>query len=308
MTENYIIYSSDKISARSQIFKLAQEKNTTINRTKPLIEHRNINHAIAEVRPNIPKICVEPICIDGINCEWVKKEDNINANKIILYIHGGSWCFGDLTISRHLAMFLAEMSEYKILVVDYSLAPENPYPKGLGDCEKIYNYLINTNNPENIVLLGDSAGGNLSLCLLAKIKDNNLPMPACVALASPVTDLTQNSELVRQMPDLCYTVYKEKEQTIFDLYLNGASPHSPFVSPIKADMRTYPPILIHVGEDEALCTDNINFVKEANKQGVNAVCKVWLEMFHDFTTVGNTLPESKNSLREIIEFFDKYSN
>jgi len=302
----HILYSTEKVSAKSRLFKLAQLKNAELMRGKTVEEHRVFQQRLAEIRPIPPNISVAEDVVANVHCEWVTREES-RTDKVILYIHGGSWAFGDLQTARPVGVLLAEATNSSVLVVDYRLSPEHPYPAGLDDCADVYRQLLrNGISPERLAVFGDSAGGNLALCLLHQLREEDTSLPSAVACASPVTDLSTDSALFRQQPDLIFTQHNGEERDIFSLYLDGQSPGDPAVSPILADTAGFPPILIHVGGDEALRDDNVAYANYAVAQGAPVVCKVWSEMFHDFTIAGAALRESSRSVAEIGHFFMKH--
>ena len=245
----------------------------------------------------------------GVPCERIIPGNSAFDNKLILYFHGGSWIFGGLDTSRSFAVYMAELTKCPLLSVDYRLAPEHPYPAGLEDCFAVYSSLLNSGySPKDIALLGDSAGGNLALCLLNKLKFLGLEQPACLCAASPVTDLTEESNIAKSKPDLIYTIYKGIERDIFSLYTNGADRSDPFVSPVQANLSGLAPILIHAGGDEALAEDNISFAQKAKETNADVQVKIFNDMFHDFTVIGRSLKESRQSSSEFAKFFVRYLN
>jgi len=302
----YVLYTTEAPGPKSLLFKLAALKNNETMRTKTVEEHRVILRRFSDIRPIPPACKTEPALIEGVPCEWITTPES-RPDKVVVYLHGGSWIFGDLSSARPVGVLLAEMGDFTVLAVDYRLAPEHPFPAGLDDCEAVYRHLLEKGfPPDKIGLFGDSAGGNLSLCLLHRLREEGVPFPAAVACASPVTDLQPGSSMRQLESDLNYTRYKGEEWDIFSLYLAGVDPRDPSISPILGDMTGFPPILLHVGADEALCEDNVAFAEQACAQGVKVICKVWNGMYHDFAIVGVTLKESKESMLEVSAFFRKY--
>jgi len=268
----YVTYAQEKPGPKSLFLKTAHQKSHALIRGRTLQENREVRKKMADLFRVPSGVSVRPGEVGGVPCEWISKKES-NPNKVILHLHGGGWIFGGEGSNRPAGVFLAEQSRYTVLMADYRLAPEHPYPAGLEDCLRVYQALLLSGfAPGAIGIFGDSAGGNLSLCLQHKLKELNLPHPAAIALASPVTDLRATSEIRIQKPDLVYVQEQGEEEDIFSLYLQGQDASDPLISPVLGDMSGFPPTLIHVGGDEALCEDNIAFAREAHSQGVEVLC------------------------------------
>lgn len=300
--------SAGKVGAKSLLIRRAAEKNSESMRGKTVEEHRRILQKLADIRPVPPGVRIKPVNLGGVPCEWITRKDS-RPDSVIVYFHGGSWAFGNLHTARPVGVLLAELADYSVLVADYRLSPEHPYPAALEDCHNVYHHLLGAGyDPRRVVLFGDSAGGNLCLALLHLLGAQTAPYPAAVACASAVTDLRDDGPLSRAKPDLLYTIHENREQSIISLYLQGEDPGLPTISPVLGDMTGFPPLLLHVGEAESLRADNIAFAHAAARCRVRVCCKVWKEMFHDFTTVGVSLKESMLSLREIGAFFQAHTH
>lgn len=314
MSKPYIRYTQREPSASGLLFSRIAQLNGQVMRSRTVEERRRVQLVVAEVRIIPPTIICEEITCDDVPCEWVypRRRQGLSAleERVIIYLHGGSWAFGSLESARPVSVLLAERTGYGVLMASYRLSPENPYPAGLEDCYKVYKWLLRQGyRPEQIGLMGDSAGGNLALCLMNRLKAEGETLPACMAGASPVTDMRESSAIISSGDDLIYTTYEGEQKDIFSLYLAeewGDKRDDPLISPIMGDLKGFPPILIHAGGDEPIAEDNIAFVEEAVSQGVDARIKIWKGMFHDFSIVGNTLRESRESMREIAVFFQKH--
>ncbi|MDL2234333.1 alpha/beta hydrolase [Ruminococcaceae bacterium OttesenSCG-928-L11] len=302
-------YVENPLRPTSFLMKRVAEKNATLMRGLPIAEQREAKSALADIRMIMPWTDAVEVECSGVPCLWVYRRDACPADRVILYLHGGSWIFGDRKTAKAFGVMLAEMTGYRVLVAEYRLAPEHPYPAGLDDSFAVYNWLLDSGfSPDTIALFGDSAGGNLCLCLTNRLRRLGMPTPACIGLASPVTDARKSAAIVSSGIDLIHTVHNGKEWDIFSLYLHREGQEEPDrshpeISPIVANLAGFPPILVHSGEDEAITADNIAFVEKAYAQGVNAHIKIYGGMFHDFTIVGRTLAESRWSVREMASFF-----
>ena len=305
MQRPYLAFADNKPRASSLLFKMAAEKNAQVMREKTPDERREMQYKLAERRPSPPDVAVTEELCAGVPCEWIEPAC-ARHNKVILYIHGGSWMMGNLKSARPVGAYLAEISSYKVLVAEYRLTPEYPYPAGLEDCFAVYVHLLEQGYPpENIALFGDSAGGNLALALAHKLREAGLGLPCALGLASPVVDF-EGSAMWLQKPDLLFVAMPEGELDIFTTYAPPEKWEEPLISPVMGDLSGFPPILIHVGGDEALAVDCAAFAEKAHKQGVQVLTKIWREMFHNFSVVSATLRESRQSMTEMAEFFVKY--
>ena len=148
------------------------------------------------------RVKVKPITIDGIKGEWLSPRKSLR-NKAILYLHGGSFIAGSLKSHRSLAAHICKVSETPVLLIDYRLAPENPFPAALEDAILAYKWLINKKqiNPDKVIIAGDSAGGTLTLSTLIKLRDEGLPLPAAGICLSPCTDLAITGESIKTKVD-----------------------------------------------------------------------------------------------------------
>lgn len=302
----YLTFSHPTPGPASFLMKKAAEKNADLMRSLTVTEHREAIELLAGARLIAPGGRYATAEEFVVPCEWVFGAES-PADKVILYLHGGSWAWGSLRTARPVGAMLSAVSGYRVLVAEYRLAPENPFPAGADDCAGIYRRLLELGYPpQGIALFGDSAGGNLSLSLLHRLGALGLPLPAAVGLASPATDMSESSELFRRMPDLLYTHWQGVEQDAFSLYCGDNDRRNPLISPCYGDLTGLPPMLIHVGQDEELCIDCDLFAAKAHQAGVDVALKIWRGMYHDFTIVGVTLKESRRSLKEFGAFFKQH--
>ena len=252
----------------------------------------------------IPKeIEIKSIMLDKIPADWVIPSDPIK-DRVILYLHGGGWILGSPLSHRGLNSTIAKATGIKILSIDYRLAPEHPFPTPLEDCVNAYKWLLaNGFKNDHIIIAGDSAGGNLTLTTLIKLRDQGIDLPAGAICLSPATDLT--------LGDDSYFKNGETDPILADIgifwwmvvYFAGEDPHNPYISPLFADLKGIPPILIQVSSCEMLYSDATRFVDKAKKAGVNAILQSWDDMIHVFQgTRYELLPEAKDAISKIADF------
>jgi monoterpene epsilon-lactone hydrolase len=243
-----------------------------------------------------------PVNTNGVPAEWLIP-DGAMKDCALLYIHGGAWFMGSANTHRALASRIAYASGVQALVINYRLAPENPYPAGLDDCVTAYDWLIQNEMPaRHIIVAGDSAGGNLTLALLVALRDQGKPLPAGAIALSPVTDLAFTGESMQTRLHLDPLFFRGGPASMIQGYINQHDPHDPLISPLYADLHGLPPLLIHVGDHEVLLDDARRFSEKATAAGVEVTTVVWPQMFHVFQIFAPILPEANHAIAQLAEF------
>jgi len=194
-----------------------------------------------------------------------------------------------------------------VLNVDYRLAPEHPFPAAVDDAVTSYHWLLeNKINPEKIIVGGDSAGGGLAIALPLKLRAISVPLPAGIICLSPWTDLTCSgvSWIENQKIDFMLDLKKIRESA--KVYLNDADPNTPLASPLCADLKGLPPILLQVGTEELILSDSTSFAEAARKAGVDVTLEIWDGMQHEWHFAAKYLPESRDALEQIGKFVETH--
>ena len=250
---------------------------------------------------------IDAVDAGGVPGEWVRSSGS-NPDHRMLYVHGGSWVSGEAAMYRPMLSKLSELTGLSILAIDYKLAPENPFPAGLND---VYNaYLWMTSNGPNgasaatkTFINGDSAGGNLTLACLHKLKDEGESLPTAAIALSPATDFTGGSpSLVSRLAR--DPIINPVALTVLDpVYVRGAVPlDHPYVSPLFGDFRELPPILLQVGDAEVLLDDSVRLAERAKQQGCDVTLQVWDDMPHVFHGYTPFLPEAVEAIEKMAAF------
>ena len=248
------------------------------------------------------KVQVGPVEADSVPSEWLIPQ-GAPEDRALLYIHGGAWYMGSTRTHRGLVSYLAYESGVRALSINYSLAPENPFPAGLDDCITAYEWLLQDGiSPDKIVVAGDSAGGNLTLALLIALREAGKPLPAGAVALSPATDLAYTGESMQTRAHLDPILPHLGPSSIIKDYITNHDPCDPLISPLYADLHGLPPILIHVGDHETLLDDAVRFGERACAAGVEAKTVVWPEMFHVFQIFTPLLPEARRAIDQIAIF------
>jgi epsilon-lactone hydrolase len=248
---------------------------------------------------------VVPARVGGVAAEWLLPAGA--GGTVIYYLHGGGFVLGDPALYRRMVGWLAQKAGARALVPDYRLAPEHHFPAALDDCVAGYRGLLARGvSAADIVLAGDSAGGALALATLLVLRDAGDALPAAAALMSPVTDLTVSGDSMRTRAADEVLLAPEFCRAVARLYLGDADPRAPLASPLFADLRGLPPLLVHVGTHELLFDDARRFVGAARAAGVDVTFAVWEELWHDFQMFVS-MPEARRALAEIAAFVQTHA-
>jgi acetyl esterase/lipase len=250
---------------------------------------------------------VKPVRAGDVPAEWLLSPGG-DPDHRLMYVHGGSWLSGTLSGYRAHAGRLAEATASSVLNIGYRLAPENPFPAGLTDCDQALDWLME-HGPEgrarcrSLCVAGDSAGGNLVLALLIKRRDLGKPLPDAAVVISPATDLSWSGESIRSRADLDPVLRPERLDLVVQVYLQGqAAVSDAYVSPLCGDLGGLSPLLVQVGENEILLDDAVRFAAKAASAGVAVELDRWPGMPHVFQMFAPYLPEAGQALEGIGEF------
>ena len=206
-----------------------------------------------------------------------------------------------------LAARLSEAAGCAVLLPDYRLAPESPFPCGLEDCLRAYQWMIRTGpdgpSPARTVFIGgDSAGGGLTLAMLLSLRDRREALPAAAVPLSPFADMTLAGESLRSQAQLDPIMSALCLPDFVQLYLAGADARDPLASPVFGDFSGTPPLLIQVGEHEIIRDDSVRVAAKARADGVDVTLEVWEGMFHVFQSHEPLLPEAREAFAHIAAF------
>ena len=265
-----------------------------------IAERRKVTESVASVPP--AGTVVEPVEANGVPAEWVTAA-GAGGDRVLLYLHGGGYQIGSPGTLRHMVARLSAVARARALSVDYRLAPEYPFPAAVDDAIAAYRWLLAEGaGPATIAVAGDSAGGGLALGTLVALRDAGEPMPAAAVLLSPWTDLALTGESLRTRAAVEVMLKPGGMHQTAALYLAGEDPRHPYASPLYADLRGLPPLLIHVGDAEIVLDDSTRVATRAREAGVEVTLEVWDEMPHVFHAFAGLLPESDQAIERIGEW------
>lgn len=236
--------------------------------------------------------------------EFFKREDSESQN-VILQLHGGGYIGQLRNCHRNMAKLYCDYGEgTSVLMVDYRVAPENPYPAALEDALSAYDWLLEQGYSEDqIIIAGDSAGGGLALALCLYLKDHHRVLPQGIIAMSPWTDMTASGGSYTFNYERDPLFGNTRESALYKRdYVGEADMKHPYISPVFGDYKGFPPLLIQVGSYEMLLSDSLLVAKKARESGVNVTFQVYKGMFHDFQMAGELIPESKNAWQAVGQF------
>jgi len=262
---------------------------------------RNMEEAAALVTVP-PDVRVEQVNAGGVPAEWISVGDSEPLGTI-LYLHGGGYCICSANTHRDLVARLARATGARALLIEYRLAPENPFPAGLDDAVAAYRWLTAQGvSPSDIVIGGDSAGGGLTAATLLALRDAGDPLPVGAFCISPWLDLAGEGESMKSKADEDPMVTGVMLRLMADAYAASNNLRDPLVSPVFADVAGLPPMLVQVGSAEVLLDDSTRFAPRAKAAGVEVTLEVWDEMIHVWHFFAETLPEGQQAIDRIGEW------
>lgn len=244
----------------------------------------------------------ENIEAEGIAITRVCHSDNPDG--VVLYFHGGGYIIGSPRTHRGITGHLARSSGTMVIVPDYRLAPENPYPAALDDAEAVYLALLDEGHPPaSLSLAGDSAGGGLAIALAMRLRDKGLPLPSSLMVISPWTDLS-NAHLYS--PECEPVLQRRWIDKAARLYCGSEPVANPYVSPVYGDLSGLPPLLIQVGSQEILMNDAQRLANVANRDSVDARLEIYNSLWHVFQVHAGQLDRATEALETAGQFIRRH--
>lgn len=244
-------------------------------------ERRQRLDEVGSVWPIADDVTLDPADIDGVPGEWSIVPGS-DPSRILLYFHGGGYCSGSIASHRRMVTEAGRESGSRTLAVGYRLAPEHPFPAAPDDASTAWRWLRRQGIPAGqIAVGGDSAGGGLTLGLLTRLRDGGEDLPGCAWLASPWTDLTMSGATMATKDGVDPLIHKPYLDELADAYLPaGMDRTDPRASPLHANLRGLPPMLIQVGSAETLLDDATRLAAAAGAADVPVRLEIWPHMIH----------------------------
>jgi epsilon-lactone hydrolase len=253
--------------------------------------------------PSADQVKCEPVSAGGVNAQWITAPEAA-ADRALLYFHGGGYVMGSIETHRELAARLSKATQARCLVLDYSLAPEKPFPAAVNDATAAYRWLLAQGfKPGRIAVAGDSAGGGLAVAALVAIRDLNLPAPAAGVCLSPWVDLEGEGASMRTNADKDPIVSRDMILAMARFYVGEQGDlREPLAAPLNADLSDLPPLLIQVGDAETLLDDSTRLANKAETAGVDVKLQIWEGMPHVWHLFAPDLAEGQDAIGKIGEF------
>ncbi len=270
-----------------------QEQNQSlmklIKRVHSVVEHEDIEkHRQSQdyfgaLLGNSREMDIVPVDVEGMHCEWVRVRRPHVKRRVILYCHGGGYSTGSCIYARTLTTKLASAASMDVFCFDYRLAPEYPYPAAPQDAMKAWDHLMLQGfGAADVVVVGDSAGGNLALSLTLSLREQGRLLPGGLVLLSPWTDLTASGKSHESRAEVDPVLDAEYLKKMTENYAKDADCRNPLVSPLFADFSGFPPVYIQAGDNEVLLSDSTRLQKNMLRAGVPARLDVFEGMWHVF--------------------------
>ncbi len=293
-------------SIRSRVLYRIYKLRTSPFDPKYSIEQQRLNLEKLAKRASVPReVAVERVTVGERPGEWLRPAV-ATPDRVVLYLHGGGYCAGSCGTHRALAARVAVTSKAPVLLLDYRLAPESPFPAALDDAVAAAGWLGDQGiEPGKVAFIGDSAGGGLAVATALSLRDAGRPLPAALVCLSPWTDLTGSGESVKTCARLDPLLKADSGKVIVPAYLGDTDPRSPLVSPIFADLTGLPPLLIQVGDHEILLSDSLRLADVAREAGVEVSVDVWKGMWHVWQAMAGLIPEAQRAIDEVGAFLDE---
>ncbi|WXL24050.1 alpha/beta hydrolase [Ectopseudomonas mendocina] len=266
----------------------------------PIAGQRAVLRMLTAVSPTPAGVTLAAGSLAGRACEWHRPA--CSNGSVFLYLHGGAFLIGGPNTHRAICAHLAKRGQMDVCALDYRLAPEHPYPAAREDAVAAYKSLLEVGyKPEQIVIGGDSAGGNLSLITSLYLRDQGISQPAALVCFSPVTDFT--GAHIHHPPAGDPLLSEAWVRQAVGLYCPPhVEPDDPGVSPQFADLTGLAPLLLQVGEDEMLRNDSLRFAEKAQAAGVEVQLQRYVDLWHVFQAHAGLLKVADRALTDVVTF------
>jgi hypothetical protein len=255
-----------------------------------------------------PAVDVRRAIVGGVPVEWVQPKALMGDERapICVYLHGGGFIAGSLNSHRDMAMHLAQWANIRMLMVDYRLAPEHPFPAAHEDAMAVYQALLDQGvDARRLLLGGDSAGGNLALATAQTIRDQGLPLPSGLVLFSPWLDLTHRGGSIVSNADKDVMLHRQLLENALSMYSPLLPATDVRISPLLGNLAGLPPCLTVVSEVEILLDDALRIHQALQSVGGDSSCLKWRHTPHAFPVMARLLPEAREALRQTASFIER---
>ena len=264
------------------LMKLIKRVHSVVEHTD-IEKHRHSQDYFGALLGNSKEMDISSVEVEGLHCEWVRVNRVHMKKQVILYCHGGGYSTGSCIYARTLTTKLASATSMDVFCFDYRLAPEYPYPAAVEDAVKAWNYLMFLGfGASDVIVAGDSAGGNLALELVLSLKEQERLLPRGLVLLSPWTDLTASGKTHESRAHVDPVLDEEYLNEMTRNYAEERDCRDPHISPLFAELEGFPPTYIQVGDNEVLLSDSTRLHKNMIRSNVPVKLDVFEGMWHVF--------------------------
>jgi epsilon-lactone hydrolase len=226
----------------------------------------------------------------------------------VLFLHGGAYTTGSAALYRHMLWRIATAAAAQVAAIDYRLAPEHPFPAALDDAVAAWRGLLAQGaEPRHSAVMGDSAGGGLTLALLLKLRDAGMPLPAAAVALSPWTDLAMTGGSLTRNAANDPMENPDDVPFLVRCYLGDGNTCNPYASPLYGDPKGLPPTLIQVGSDEILRDDSVRMAERMREAGCEVELEIWPRMPHVWHVFAPVMPEARAAITELGAFIRRHT-
>jgi acetyl esterase/lipase len=260
-------------------------------------ERRQRLDEVGSIWPVADDVTLEAVDCDGVPGEWSLASGS-DPSRVLVFFHGGGYCSGSILSHRRMVTEAGRAARMRTLAIGYRLAPEHPYPAAHEDAMTAWGFLRKKGfATDRIVVGGDSAGGNLTITLINRLRAAGEKLPACAWLISPWTDLTMSGATLDTKDAVDPIIHKFYLEELADAYVPPSLDRKdPRISPLFADLHGFPPTLIQVGSAETLLSDATRFAAAAGSADVDVTLEVWPHMIHAWPVWNATLKDGRRAL------------
>lgn len=268
---------------------------------------RGFQSTLSQTPKMANEVSLESTTVGGVPCEVTVPVKSPDATTTLLAFHGGGYVFGSAKELRELTMRTALACNARVVSVDYRLGPEHPFPAAQDDCLRVTNALIaEGQDPKNLILMGDSAGGGLCLATLIALRDAGQEMPAGTLLISPWVDPAANDGSM--VTNELYDIFdRDFLRMCFDAFMGGQDGSDPRVQCIDADLTGLPPLFVIAGEAELFIDQITEFNKRAEAASVDVTLKVYPDMTHDFPLMATFMEPGRVAIEDMAKFVAEHT-
>jgi len=263
---------------------------------------RDVWEMVASMYAVPDEVEVSEVDVPGVRGEWVDAP-GVEADRALVYLHGGGYVIGGPATHRLLAARLSAAVAARVLLLDYRLAPEHPFPAALDDTVEAYRWLVDHGYaPGRLGVSGDSAGGGLAVAAMVALRDRGVSLPAAVACWSPWVDLSCSLPSIETRAARDLVLSERWLSAMAAHYLDGVDPTTALASPLHADLAGLPPLLVVVGTEEILHDEAAALATKAAAAGVVTEFEVFADCFHLWMQLAALAPESEAGVERVATF------